>query len=221
MHFRLHKRLLIPWIIPKKEFVKYGISKNNIVQYKAIDAAVIVKNVSDVRPIVANSHKKTIVIRLEESSAAYVIGKTSISNSIICKFSQEREKYNVIVLARYKSQIDNLRKEFGNKVRIMNKVIDGKSLLSVTDLFIGSGGTMTAESALMGIPTISYDAVPNYIEKYLVKIGLVKRETSPRNILQVARKMLTEGPKNKEKARKILNSMEDPFSKLVSVIKTL
>ena len=53
-------------------------------------------------PIVANSHKKTIVIRLEESSAAYVIGKTSISNSIICKFSQEREKYNVIVLARYK-----------------------------------------------------------------------------------------------------------------------
>ncbi len=215
------QKLLIPWIIPKKEFVKYGISKNNIVQYKAIDAAVIVKNVSDVRPIVANSHKKTIVIRLEESSAAYVIGKTSISNSIICKFSQEREKYNVIVLARYKSQIDNLRKEFGNKVRIMNKVIDGKSLLSVTDLFIGSGGTMTAESALMGIPTISYDAVPNYIEKYLVKIGLVKRETSPRNILQVARKMLTEGPKNKEKARKILNSMEDPFSKLVSVIKTL
>ena len=103
----------------------------------------------------------------------------------------------------------------------MNKVIDGKSLLSVTDLFIGSGGTMTAESALMGIPTISYDAVPNYIEKYLVKIGLVKRETSPRNILQVARKMLIEGPKNKEKAQKILDSMEDPFSKLVSVIKTL
>lgn len=215
------QKLLIPWIIPKKEFVKYGVSKSNIIQYKAIDAAAIVKNDSDVKPIVVNGHKKTIVIRLEESSAAYVLGKTSISNSIIYKFSQEREKYNVIVLARYKPQIKNLRKEFGNKVRIMNKVIDGKSLLSVTDLFIGSGGTMTAESALMGIPTISYDAVPNYIEKYLVKIGLVKRETNPRNILQVARKMLIEGPKNKEKAQKILDSMEDPFSKLMSVIKTL
>lgn len=215
------QKLLIPWVIPKEEFVKYGISKSNIIQYKAIDAATIVKNGSDVKPIVVNSHKKTIVIRLEESSAAYVLGKTSISNSIIYKFSQERKKYNVIVLARYKPQIENLRKEFGNKVRIMNKVVDGKSLLSVTDLFIGSGGTMTAEAALMGIPTISYDAVPNHIEKYLVKIGIIKRETSPRNILQVARKMLMEGPKNKEKAQRILDSMEDPFSKLVSVIKTL
>jgi hypothetical protein len=217
----LAQKLLIPWIIPKEEFVKYGISKDNIIQYKAIDAAAIVKNGLGVKPIVVNNHKKTIVIRLEESSAAYVLGKTSISNSIIYKFSQEREKYNVIILARYKPQIENLRKEFGNKVRIMNKVIDGKSLLSVTDLFIGSGGTMTAEAALMGIPTISYDAVPNHIEKYLVKIGLVKRETSSKNILQVARIMLMEGPKNKEKARKILDSMEDPFSKLVSVIKTL
>lgn len=215
------QKLLIPWVIPKQEFVKYGISKSNIIQYKAIDAATIVKNASDIKPIAVNSPKKTIVIRLEESSAAYVLGKTSISNSIIYKFSQEREKYNVIVLARYKPQIENLRKEFGNKVRIMSKVVDGKSLLSVTDLFIGSGGTMTAESALMGIPTISYDAVPNYIEKYLVKIGLVKRETNPRNILHVARKMLIEGPKNKAKAQKILNSMEDPFSKLVSMIKTL
>lgn len=215
------QKLLIPWIIPKEEFVKYGISKNNIIQYKAIDAAVIVKNGSNIKPIGVNRNKKTIVIRLEESSAAYILEKTSISNSIIYKFSQEREKYNVIVLARYKSQMEHLRKEFGNKVRIMNKVVDGKSLLSITDLFIGSGGTMTAESALMGIPTISYNAVPNQIEKYLVRIGLVKRETSSRNILQVARKMLMQGTKNKEKAQKILNSMEDPFSKLVSVIKTL
>ena len=31
-------------------------------------------------------------------------------------------------------------------------------------VFVGSGGTMTAESALLGIPTISYNAVPNIIE---------------------------------------------------------
>ena len=44
---------------------------------------------------------------------------------------------------------------------------DGKHLLNNTDVFIGSGGTMTAESALMGIPTISYNAVPNIIEEFL------------------------------------------------------
>ncbi len=46
---------------------------------------------------------------------------------------------------------------------------DGKYLLNNTDVFIGSGGTMTAESALMGIPTISYNAIPNSIEKMLVR----------------------------------------------------
>ena len=38
---------------------------------------------------------------------------------------------------------------------------------------------MTAESALIGIPTISYNAVPNLIENFLVKKSLIKRETNP------------------------------------------
>ncbi|MDE1726123.1 MAG: DUF354 domain-containing protein [Thaumarchaeota archaeon] len=215
------QKLLIPWIIPKKEFEKYGISKSNIIQYKAIDASVIVKNGTNIKPVATSKHKKTIVIRLEESSAAYVFGKTSISKNIIYEFSKEEEKYNIIVLARYKPQIDQLKKEFGSKVKIMNKVVDGKSLLSAIDLFIGSGGTMTAEAALMGVPTISYDAVPNYIEKYLVKIGLVRRETNPKHVLQTVNEMLRNAPRNKEKARRILDSMEDPFVRLMSVIKTL
>jgi uncharacterized protein len=114
-----------------------------------------------------------------------------------------------------------LKKEYGNKVKVMNRVVDGKSLLVVTDLFIGSGGTMTAESALLGIPTISYDAVPNYIEKYLVSTGLVKRESNPKRVVAVAKQLLHEGPKNKKKASAILQAMEDPFKKLLSVIKTI
>ncbi len=215
------QKLLIPWIIPKEEFVKYGISKNNIIQYKAIDAAVIVKRKSDARPIKVDKQKKTVVIRPEESAAAYALGKTSISSDIISEFSKEKERYNVLVLGRYKPQTDRIKKEFGDKVKVISKIVDGKSLLSVTDLFIGSGGTMTAEAALMGVPTISYDAVPNHIEKYLVRIGLVKRETNPKNILQVSKKMLSEPLANRAKAKKILDSMEDPFKKLMLAIKTL
>ncbi|MDE1829199.1 MAG: DUF354 domain-containing protein [Thaumarchaeota archaeon] len=215
------QKLLIPWVIPKEEFVKYGISKKDISQYRAIDAATIVKERSNAKPFKVDRQRKTIVIRLEESAAAYALGKTTISNEIVSEFSKEGKKYNVIVLSRYKPQTDKIRKEFGSKVKIMGKVVDGKSILDVTDLFIGSGGTMTAEAALMGIPTISYDAVPNHIEKYLVKSGLVKRETNARKILLVAKKMLAKGSDNKIKAQKIVNSMEDPFAKLMSVIKTL
>jgi len=216
----LVQKLLIPWVIPKNEFVRYGISRKNIIHYKAIDAAVIVRERSKIKSMNIDRTRKTIIIRPEESEAAYILGKTK-SDSIIYEVSKEDKIYNIIVLARYAVQKKRLKEKFGKKVTIMDKVVDGKSLLSITDLFIGSGGTMTAEAALMGVPTISYDAAPNYIEKYLVRMGLAKRETSPKKILTLIKKLLNNDYDNKKKARMILNSMEDPYSKLVKAIKTV
>jgi predicted glycosyltransferase len=214
----LVQKLLIPWVIPKNEFVKYGISKKDIIHYKSIDAAVIVKEKSKIKNVNADRTKKTIVIRPEESEAAYVLRKTERDN-IIHEVSKEFKYYNIIVLARYVSQKNRLKAKFGKKIIIMDKVVDGKSLLNITDLFIGSGGTMTAEAALMGIPTISYHAVPNYIEKYLTRIGLVKIEANPKKISMLIKKMLNNSKVNREKAKAILSSMEDPYLKLVEVIK--
>ena len=105
---------------------------------------------------------------------------------------------------------------------MMDKVIDGKALLRFTDVFIGSGGTMTAEAALIGIPTISYDAVPNHIERYLVKIGLVRRQKNPKMIIKLVKKILNSDNQNlRKKAKTILNSMEDPTSKLLAAIRSV
>ncbi len=216
----LVQKLLIPWVIPKKEFVRYGISKKDIIHYKAIDASVIVRERSRIERISVDQTKKTIVIRPEESEAAYILGKTG-SDNIINETSKVNNPYNIIVLARYAAQKKRLQEKFGKKVIIMDKVVDGKSLLSITNLFIGSGGTMTAEAALMGIPTISYDAVPNYIEKYLVRVGLVKRETNPKKISTLIKKMVNDDTSSKQKAKTILDSMEDPYLKLVQIIKSL
>ena len=69
----LVQKLLIPWVIPKNEFVKYGISKKDIIHYKSIDAAVIVKEKSIIKNMNLGRTKKTIVIRPEESEAAYIL----------------------------------------------------------------------------------------------------------------------------------------------------
>ncbi|MGI0010962.1 MAG: DUF354 domain-containing protein, partial [Nitrosopumilaceae archaeon] len=217
------QRLFIPWVIPKKEFTKYGISEEEISQYKAIDASVIVKERSknDLRYNFLLKKKKTILIRPEESEAAYVSDNENRITKIIREIIKEFPNYNVVILGRYLPQISQLKHEFGNKVIIMNKVVDGKSLLKFVDVFIGSGGTMTAEDALMGEPTISYDAVPNYIEQYLVKNDLVKREKNPQKIVLLVKKILkSDNKKSRNKAKKILNSMEDPFLKLITHIRT-
>ncbi|NQV40281.1 MAG: DUF354 domain-containing protein [Nitrosopumilus sp.] len=217
----LIQKLLIPFTIPKKEFSKYGIDGKNIIQYKAIDAFVTIQRKinSKAKLPFKNNNRKNILIRVEEEEASY-ISKSSKIIPIIKKIEREYENENIVVLGRYTKQIENLQKTIGKKVKIVKMIYDGKHLLKNTDIFIGSGGTMTAESALMGIPTISYNAVPNIIENFLVKKYLVKRETSPNKISNYIKKIFeSTNNQNQRRAEKIRKQMEDPIEKLIKIIK--
>ena len=216
----LIQKLLIPFTIPKNEFSKYGIDEKNIIQYKAIDAVVTIKRKIDQKaklPFKKN-HKKNILIRIEEEEASYT-SKSSKAIQIIENITNEFSDENIVVLGRYEKQIKNLQKIIGKKAKIVKMSFDGKHLLNNTDVFIGSGGTMTAESALMGIPTISYNAVPNIIEEFLVKKQLVRRETNEVKISSHIKKIF-ESTKNlnEKRAKNVVRVMEDPIQKLIKII---
>ena len=216
----LIQKLLIPNVIPKSEFSKYGIDVKDIISYKAIDAAVTIKRrINQKAPLPFKDNKrKNILIRVEEDEAAYA-SKSSKIEPIIKQIIEEHGKENIVILGRYAKQIQNLQKKFGNKAKIVEMSFDGKHLLNNTDVFIGSGGTMTAESALLGILTISYNAVPNIIENYLVKKHLVKRETNPVRICNYIKKVvLTHNGEQQKRAKRITAGMEDPIQILMDVI---
>ena len=217
----LIQKLLIPYVIPKKEFSKFGINEKDIVQYKAIDAVVTMQrkiNQNIISPF-KNNNKKNILIRVEEEEASYT-SKSSKIIPIIKKIANDYKDENIIVLGRYTQQIINLQKIMGKKIKVIKMSFDGKYLLNDTDVFIGSGGTMTAESALMGIPTISYNAVPNIIENFLVKKSLVKRETNPKKVSnEIKRIFARKNDQNQKRAKKVVKQMEDPIEKLIKIIK--
>ena len=207
----------------EKEFTKFGVNAKDIVHYRAIDAAVITK-----RKISKNSKKlakkvkrKIILVRVEEEQASYSSKKrpaVPIIKELIKNFHNEE----IMVMGRYSSQVKYLAQTFGNKIKILDKVVDGKTLLNKVDVFIGSGGTMTAESALLGIPTISYNAIPNIIEAYLVRKKLVLRKSNPKQITVSVRKLLdSPNLEIKKRSKKILDSMEDPFPILVKTMKSI
>ncbi|MGH1568259.1 MAG: DUF354 domain-containing protein [Nitrosopumilus sp.] len=214
------QKLLIPNMISKKEFSKYGIDEKNIVQYKAIDAVVTIKRkINQKATLPFKNNKNNILIRIEEEQASYT-SKSDKIIPIIKKIASDFEDKNIVVLGRYTKQIENLQKILDKKIKIVKMSYDGKHLLENTDIFIGSGGTMTAESALMGIPTISYNAVPNIIENFLVKKHLVKRETNPNSISKYIKKIFESSEnENQERAKRIRKQMEDPIQKLMQVIK--
>jgi len=215
----LVQKLLIPWIIPKKKFTKFGINQNNIIQYKAIDAATISKR--KIKNIKKTVGKKIILIRLEEDEASYSLKKRPII-PIVKEILKEFSGQEIVIMTRYATQKKYLQQIFQKKIKILSTVVDSKLLLYNADIFIGSGGTMTAESALLGIPTISYDAVPNIIEDYLVRKKLVMREVNPKKMVSVMKKVFkSSNSRRKNRAKKMMSSMEDPYPILLKTMKSV
>ena len=215
-------KLLTPWIIPKQDFGGFGIDYKNIIKYRAIDAGVIIKNYKKNKQKKLNE-KKIILIRPEESEAAYITKKSKtikIIRKIVEDFPDERK----IVLSRYEDQSKNLKKIFGNNISLLSKPVNGNELLRNIDYFVGSGGTMTAESGLLGIPTISLNAVPNRIEDFLVKKRIIVRSENPDRISREIYQSLNNLQiikKKKEKAKKLVTSFEDPYQVLLKTMKSL
>ena len=215
-------KLLTPWIFPKSDFEGFGINRKNIISYKAIDAGIIIKNYQKNKQKKINA-KKIIVIRPEESEAAYITKKSKtikIIKKIVDKFPEEQK----IVLSRYKEQTENLRKIFDSDICLFSKPVNGKELLNNTDCFIGSGGTMTAEAGLLGIPTISLNTIPNRIEDFLVKKRIIVRSENPEKISKEVYQSLNNLQiikKRKENAKKIVSTFEDPYQVLLKTMRTL
>lgn len=216
----LMSRLFCPWVIPQTAWRRFGIEKSKITRYRALDPAAWLKH--DETPEI-DQGKKTILLRLEESKASYIVDKQLGTGKMIDDFVSELwQSANIAVLCRYQDQIAEVEARYGGKVQVVKDVVDGTELLKSTQLFIGAGGTMTAEAALLGKPTISIAPLQSYVEKYLLRSGLVKRAVSPKSLLKLGRKMISDDryrQSQKKKAARILAGMEDPTDRMISALR--
>jgi predicted glycosyltransferase len=224
--------LFSPWVIPYSAWNIFGIPKTRITRYRALDPVVWLKRSplssssltsNLINEIGLETSKKNVLIRLEETKASYIADKKiensiSMVDAIVDNLSIAN---NIIILCRYEDHITELTKRYRGKAYIMQNVLDGTLLISLADLFIGAGGTMTAEASLLGKPTISIAPVRFYIEKYLIRSGLVKRAISSRDLVRLSSKMLSDKhytTTQENRARHILDSMDDPIDKMFSFI---
>ena len=236
-------RLFCPWVIPVKDWTKFGLEKDKITTYKALDPIVWIKkelenkNYQEIakikKKLKIEEGKKIILIRPEEVKASYIADKKvrnsiELIDEIVNNFS---DKYNILVLARYQDQIDFYKNRFEKKIgiKVIETVTDGFLLLKLTDLFIGAGGTMSAEAALIGKPVISITPINFHVENYLIKIGLIQKISNLHTLNKYIKTILSddEEVKNKKKSfyinqmsyqeninrisQRIVAKMEDPI----------
>jgi len=219
----LSRVLFTPKIIPKKNWAKFGISPENIIQYNALDPWAWLKDFKPDKGVLEqlglDESRPIITFRTEESFAAYLLGHASEKPSIIPiveRVLKEPGDPQIVIIPRYKEQKAAIKEKLKRKAIVCESVIDGPSLLSYTTIFIGAGGTMSVEAALLGVPTFShYPGEPFLIEKYLIRKGLIIREESPQETAEKIIKMLrgidhiTE--RQNERARRLVEKFEDPI----------
>jgi predicted glycosyltransferase len=221
--------LLCPWIIPFSAWTNFGILRKQIFRYRALDPVAWIRNetknlnTDNLKKKYHLSKSSTFVIRPEESKASYLIDTAhnnvnQILQSIVHNY---HDSTNILVLCRYQDQIRQFKEKYGDKILVLENVVDGLELISIADIFIGGGGTMTAESALLGKPTISISPIKFYVDDYLVKTGLIYKIRNAAQILKILHRIQSDDSfklRQKNRAQHILNRMEDPANKLLKIV---
>lgn len=219
----LSHHLLCPWIIPARAWRPFGVEASQITTYRALDPAVWLKRKAAARPAFKlPGGKRTVTVRLEESYAPYMAGTDkSWNGAVLMALEKEFDGCNLVALCRYQDQLEHVKARFGDRFIVPEEAVDGRSLLAATDLFIGMGGTMTAEAALMGVPTISTFQGSLYTERYLSSEGLLTKTRSLGSLVREAKKLLSSDVKRSrsKRAASVLRSMEDPVPVIVGQLK--
>jgi predicted glycosyltransferase len=234
----LSSRLITPSIIGEDVWVKYGISRDNIVTYNAIDPAAWIKwfkpRISILRKLNLDVEKPIITLRPEETFASYLRGFVNLESiylaPLVRDLTERLSNIQIVIIPRYPEQREayykltsSLTIGRGNRVVITDRALDTQSLIYYSSVFIGAGGTMSWEASLLGVPAIScYPAEPTIVDKYLMELGLLKRLPIDR-VLEYVEELLTEDiarvkRKLRVKARKILLEMEDPTDVVLKCI---
>ena len=228
----LSVKLFTPWVIPVPAWTRYGIKPRDLVRYRALDPmAWLPHNKGDTKILESlklDVSRPIILVRTPEEYAAYLSHRnetiaSNLSETVAKLVDVNGATSQIVILPRYDEQGQRFAKRFGNRVVVPEHLVDAIALMRVSSVFLGGGGTMTAEAALLGVPVISYyPGDPTFVEKFLIHYGLVERILDSGRIAQRTHAICGSQEFREfyqRKSRRLLESMEDPIRVIVQKVK--
>ena len=224
----LSHHLMTPWIIPFSSWSAFGVSRSQITRYRALDPAAWLKGRprhQAKRRTEKGAKRASILVRLEESYAPYLAGSDeSWSERVLTRLALDFKGHELVALCRYEDQLVSVREKFGASFKVPEQAVDGAGMIERSDVFVGMGGTMTTEAALLGVPAVSAFQGPDlYTEKFLLSKRLVMKARTPAEVSSCVRASLE--PRYKEgfarRGRALLDWMDDPAVKVVGYLSSL
>lgn len=211
----LSRSIFTPFPIRKGSWTRYGIEPGQVHSYYALDPWAWLQY-SKSKP--SKKIQGRVLIRLEEWFASYFkigLGVSSTLKKLVTGIKRTGD-YEIVLLPRYDEQRVWAKRQFGKKCIVPKSTVDGAEMISMADLLIGGGATMTQEAALIGIPNISYfpSAELEVFSSFYFPRKLSVRASRPNDLLSTTFDLLKKIDKMKElfmsRAAKETASFEDP-----------
>jgi predicted glycosyltransferase len=222
--------LFTPWFL-KQSWRKLDVPTRKIVFYKGIDATAWLRHFVPDRDAIEKlgiePNQDYVVIRPEEAKASYIAdisdARQPVTTAITERILQTFPEIQIVMLCRYRDQRKVMERRFGHKVIIPREVVDAPSLIALSALLVGAGGTMNQEAALLGVPVIScYPGQELEVEKYLIRKKLLYRITDPRLASEKAVQILENRERYQmthlRRASALFTSMENPADSIPSQV---
>jgi len=148
--FIFARRVILPEVL--KNFVQETKlpRKNRIQFYRGIKESIYLSNTDF--PDCSESASKSIFYRPEPITAQYYKGPLYQQDELLIRLS---EKYRVVILPRGGEQLEHYKDEKFKLCTIVDKPLHFNTIVEECDLFIGGGGSMTRELAVLGKKVIS------------------------------------------------------------------
>lgn len=210
-------RILIPENLEIDKVARKGASPKKIVQYPGVKESFYLwrkgKSLHNERMQQTENNKVRIYVRPEPLTAQYYKGGLNFMDDLLVDLA---EHYEVIVLPRDKTQLQHFKGERFTKVMVAEKPIMFDEIAVKCTLFIGAGGSMTRELAILGVPTISvYQDELLDVDNYLLQKGMMLHMKAPR--LEDVQKVLSENAAS-EPNMSLMKKGEDAYQLFKSEI---
>jgi predicted glycosyltransferase len=172
--FYFATKIFIPENLPIENIAKKGISRKKIFHYPGVKEGIYLwrkgETLNQKRLIQGNSSVK-IFIRPEPLTAQYYKGGLNFLDDLLMKI---QDQYSITVLPRDKTQLQHYKRPGMEQLIVPEKPLQFDEIAGDCTIFIGAGGSMTRELAILGVPTISvYQDELLAVDKYLIEKGVL------------------------------------------------
>jgi uncharacterized protein len=182
--FRLADLVFTPAAIPFASLKPFGLSRRRWVPYPCLKEEIAFSTFepqAEFRKALDVAEDEIMaVVRPAAEGALYHRHRNSLCDDIVDRLGEEG--CTVLLTPRTSSQ--GVEFEGRRGVRVLREPVSGPDLLCCADLFVGAGGSMTREAAVLGTPAYSiFQGKPAAVDRWLEERGrlttLVSAEDLP------------------------------------------